>query len=425
MAGLFSRSRAPVRDIGLQQYEPPVMQGGGAPAAPRRGGLFGRMGQAVTPDRMMIAGAALRDLGTGRAGALDQTIQSLQEQAQTQWERQRAEQQDAWQSEQQGRQRSIWGAQDRIAATAPPEQRDLVTADPGAFIQQRGARDQYAWQRNYDNTNPEAITPYQQAQLDLGIRGQNISAANASRAAGAGGQGPGYVRPNGRDAIMGQQYTTALQNGLEALQGLDNLERLFGQLIERDAAGQPLPASARRSLSRIAQTDPESRAILEQIDSQLWPLVLQNLEGLAPVTNVELSQAIQRTVNSDMTPEAIVGEVRRMRAAAQRGVEIGTRASEFGGEAGSYMNGRNAAGQTWAQVLQDAYGASAPRQPDGGPGGGPVTPPAQAIADLRADPNPEARREFEEWFGLPPGGAQQYVPSQPSGARRTILPPRR
>lgn len=74
--GLFSTQRAPVRDIALQQYEPPVMQGGGAP----RRGLFRRLGQTVTPDRMMIAGAALRDLGTGRAGALDQTI-SMQQQA--------------------------------------------------------------------------------------------------------------------------------------------------------------------------------------------------------------------------------------------------------------------------------------------------------------------------------------------------------
>lgn len=177
MAGLFGPRRPAFADIAIP-VAPAQM-----PVAPQqqRRGLFGRLGQAVTPDRMMIAGAALRDLGTGRAGALDQTIASIRDAQLQQIEQQRLARQDEWQAEQQGRQRNVWSAQDRIAASAPPEQRDLVTADPSAFIAQRGARDQYQWQRQYDNENPEAITPYQQAQLDLTRRGQNISAANAQR----------------------------------------------------------------------------------------------------------------------------------------------------------------------------------------------------------------------------------------------------
>lgn len=173
MAGLFGARRPMLTDIQIPQDAPAPFP---VAAAPQRRGFFGRLGNAATPRNLMVVGATLQELG-GRRGALGQQMSALQEQAQAEWERRRAEQQDAWQAEQQGRQRNIWSAQDRIAASAPPEQRDLVTADPGAFIAQRGARDQYQWQRQYDNQNPEAITPYQQAQLDLTRRGQNASAS--------------------------------------------------------------------------------------------------------------------------------------------------------------------------------------------------------------------------------------------------------
>ena len=77
-----------------------------------------------------------------------------------------------------------------------------------------------------------------------------------------------------------------------------------------------------------------------------------------------------------------------------------------------------------SDVMGEAYTPGA-RQPAGGGSGGGGTPPPEAIQELRRDPSPEARAEFEEAFGLPAGGAQQYVPGQPAGARRTIMPPRR
>lgn len=314
-----------------------------------------------------------------------------------------------------------------LSTDAPEEAFGFMQSGIQTGMEREGRRSDYLFEQ--DETDRRAPL---RGQTDTNIavdRARQLApiqmqVARAGRAPTGAGQGPGYVRPSGRDAMMAQQYTTALQNGHEALTGLDNLEQLFSRLIERDAAGQPLPANMRRSLSRIAQTDPESRAILEQIDSQIWPLVLQNLQGLAPVTNVELSQAIQRTVNSDMTPEAIIGEVQRMRSAAQRGVDIGTRAYDFAGEAGSFTNGRDAQGRSWADVMGEAYTPGA-RQPAGGGSGGGGTPPPEAIQELRRDPSPEARAEFEEAFGLPAGGAQQYVPGQPAGARRTIMPPRR
>jgi hypothetical protein len=50
-------------------------------------------------------------------------------------------------------------------------------------------REQYTWQRQYDAENPEPITPYQQATLDLQRRGQNLSAeSRAPRALPQGDQ---------------------------------------------------------------------------------------------------------------------------------------------------------------------------------------------------------------------------------------------
>lgn len=70
-----------------------------------------------------------------------------------------------------------------LGGGAPEEALGLMQGDVQGRLeqerQQQGARDQYAWQRRFDNENPEAITPYQQAQLDLSRRGQDISAANA------------------------------------------------------------------------------------------------------------------------------------------------------------------------------------------------------------------------------------------------------
>jgi hypothetical protein len=194
----------------------------------------------------------------------------------------------------------------------------------------------------------------EQSELDrrnaLNVAGMRLTGANRPE-----GASQYWQRPSGRDQMMLQNYEGAVQNGRAALIGLDRLERLFGEMIQRDAQGRPLPASMRMSMSRLMQTNPESRAAYEQIQSQVWPLVLQNLEGLAPVTEVELGQALARTVNADMTPEAALSEIRRMRMESQRAVDLGLRAFDFSNEAGSLNTGRNSAGQNWIEFSGGAF----------------------------------------------------------------------
>ena len=142
------------------------------PAAPQRRGLFGRLGQ-ITPDALMTFGAALQEAG-GQQGA----IGDLQDR------RQRTrllDAQNAWQSEQQQRQRGEWAASDaqtqalqQWVATLPPEQQAAARANPSGAIAAFMASQQQA---------NAPITPYQRESLDLTRRGQDVSAANARRAA--------------------------------------------------------------------------------------------------------------------------------------------------------------------------------------------------------------------------------------------------
>jgi hypothetical protein len=55
-------------------------------------------------------------------------------------------------------------------------------------------------------------------------------------------------------------------------------------------------------------------------------------------------------------------------------------------------------------------GLAPPQMPQGGGMGGGAPPPPRLVQALRADPSPEARREFDEVFG--PGAASRILMGQ-------------
>lgn len=109
------------------------------PNAPRRG-LFGRIGQAITPDRLMIVGQTLRDIGEGTNGLPDllQTIQQrpwLEEEMQGR-RMDRKREQRRFEAEEAQRVQRQAAIQQYIQTLPPDQQPQAMTAallDPDGF----------------------------------------------------------------------------------------------------------------------------------------------------------------------------------------------------------------------------------------------------------------------------------------------------
>lgn len=396
-----------------------------APGQGMLGGLQGVMGRLNTAVESPLFQMGISMLGAGSDGrgwsGFGEDLRSIgQQQMQRnalQNEMRRQKSQDAREETVFGRQQTEWQRADQtrqaweaaVNAEQDPQRRAMLRAmGPDGYGQFMAAESNRAFQA-------------EQAELDrrnaLNVAGMRLTGANRPE-----GASPYWQRPSGRDQMMLQDYEGAVQNGRAALIGLDRLERLFGEMIQRDAQGRPLPASMRMSMSRLMQINPEARAAYEQIQSQVWPLVLQNLEGLAPVTEVELGQALARTVNADMTPEAAVAEIRRMRMESQRAVDLGLRAYDFVNEAGSLNTGRNAAGQNWIEYSGQAFDdARARQQQDLYAQNRQRAPAAPRVGEVRngyryVGGDPSAR---SSWVRVNGGGADTYRrPDMPAGGAR-------
>lgn len=246
-----------------------------------------------------------------------------------------------------------------------------------------------------------------EGQLD---RETTLRAAGMRANARPDGAGPGWMRPNGRDQLMMEDFGTATNAARQLLNSdIPRLRDLFSRMIQYDAQGRPLPASMRQTVNRYLQLHPEERAAFEQIESAIWPLVQQRLEGLAPITQFELGQAIARTPSANWTPQGVLEELDNMERAARLTVDLGTRAYDFQGEAGSLTTGRNAQGQSWMDVTGPLYEqyqyrppaaldrpATAPQAPARE---GSVQPTQSDVALLRSDPSATRRRQFDEVYG--------------------------
>lgn len=133
-------------------------------AAPAPMGFMGRMQQIFTPERLRVIAAGLHDLSTG-GNSLPDLLQEL--------DRQRAQiEEQRWRRIQQDQAIRGWKVQEgrdqRLQDWAQGQGGDALIDPETAYRThqtQDAQRDQYAWQRTYDNEHPEAITPYQAETL--------------------------------------------------------------------------------------------------------------------------------------------------------------------------------------------------------------------------------------------------------------------
>jgi hypothetical protein len=346
---------------------------------------------------MMGAGAP----GGGGMAAFAPAYSQIQQRAHERRRQQTADEREStqwsWMQQERQRETQMRGRYEEWVANLPPDQQQAARVNPeaayGVFMEAEAARN-------------APITPYQQAQLDIERRGQDIAARNARIGSRPEGAGPNWMRPNGRDQMLMEDLGTATNAARQLVNSdIPRLRDLFGRMIQRDAQGRPLPASMRMTVGRYLQLHPEERAAFEQIESAIWPLVQQRLEGLAPITQFELGQAIARTPSSDWTPQGVMEELDNMERAARMTMDLGTTAFDFQHEAGSLTTGRDASGRSWLDVTAPVYeqhgyrpstnsGAEAQtrtRAPFGA-----SQPPPEAIADLRRDTSAAARREWDQ-----------------------------
>lgn len=148
----------------------PVQQAMGFPTQkpvdylpPRPPGLMQRISSFLTPERLRIIGAGLRDLGTG-GNSLPDLLQQLDaERARLDEERWRRVQmeQAVRQTKRQDQQQE---AVDNMISSLPPEQQPVARAAPQAFLTRRVEQmlpDQPEWQAGYDHAyriNPDGTT---------------------------------------------------------------------------------------------------------------------------------------------------------------------------------------------------------------------------------------------------------------------------
>lgn len=192
------------------------------------------------------------------------------------------------------------------------------------------------------------------------VRQFNISNANdrerlnimRAQAGGAGYRSPGYVAPTASET---SGFNTAQQQLAQAGEGLESLREARGiieQLISINQFGQPTPEVARREIGRLSGTNAQARALFERLSGETWNSVLENLEGLQPISEAELNEARTRVANGDWTADAALNWIRRMEERARRAQAHNNAQLQWGFENGSLTRGRNAQNQSYNDVRQ-------------------------------------------------------------------------
>lgn len=309
----------------------PVMQAMGvqpqkpADILPQRRGLFGGLRQWLTPERLAILGAGLRQAG-GVDGSLDQVLQRQMEAARQQTEdavRQRAMDRQTIQDKQGDAQQQ---AVDAWVQTLPPEQQRAAQLNPQAAVQaytQQAFPAAPEWRPGYGHAyriNPDGTT-------DVGG-----AIPEAPRYSGGGGLGGGGTSgPLGAEDVQfyGQQYlrTGRLPTGMsvrspEARQILNAVPRMA-----RDADVTPEQLALRESAysgdrgsyqTLLRQRD--SIVAFERTADAFLDNVEQRLRAVPPnqITNIPTAndalQSYYRTLGSSGPLSAYVGAIISARA---------------------------------------------------------------------------------------------------------------
>lgn len=161
-------------------------------------------------------------------------------------------------------------------------------------------RDQYVWQRQYDAEHPEAMTPYQEAQLATTRRGQDLDYAAAAARVGATGQRP----LRGPDASL----MTRARETAESQRGLRGLVQEFAGLQQQQPTG---PGAGINPLTGGVWLDRETRA-MDALSARM--LGLMRPTGSGATSDFEQRIYARGAPSIDNTPEqnaAIINGIMR------------------------------------------------------------------------------------------------------------------
>lgn len=249
---------------------------------------------------------------------------------------------------------------------------------------------------------------------ELGVR------AAAARGAGRPeGVSPGYVKLSSRDQMDAQRYATEAENGQEALITLKRIQGTIQQLGQ-DEFGQPIPAAGRNRIRQIAGSSARARGLHQQLNADTWNIVLENLKGLAPVSEAEIRLAMERTVSGEWTQEQALRYVDNLINKTQRMVDRGYAAVDWANSNGSYASGRDAQGRSWADISRERYKELGTSD---NPGGSSERPPPRRPGDQIEDGNGNRliSRDGKTWESLDaplrPNGGNQGRPGGDQGAQ--------
>jgi hypothetical protein len=222
-------------------------------------------------------------------------------------------------------------------------------------------------------------------QAELTREGWRFEEGARRRAADAAAplRSPYYEPLNSRDQQTHQGYQQAAASGELAMQRIQNARQLLMRLAEMGETGQPIEARLRMPINRLLGDNKEAIGLYEEFQTQQWPLVLEALQGLQPVSNVEISMAMRATPGVDNQLSAALASLEALESRTRQTVDLSYRGMDWGSNSGSYSAGRDAQGQTWANVQRDVF----TQQPGGGRGAalsggpGPAAPPPSAFGD--------------------------------------------
>jgi hypothetical protein len=280
----------------------------------------------------------------------------------------------------------------RLEAVGPEGYADAVVSDYQMQVQAQQAEVEFNRQAGLTREGWQVQS--RENARDRAARSAEIDAAAALRS-------PYFAQPNARDQQTYQSFQQAAQSGQTALSSLQRARALLVQLGEMGAMGQPIDAAQRMRIGRLIGDNQEARALYEQFTAEQWPLIVQSLQGLAPVSNIEISMAERASPNADMTLQGALGSIDALIARTQRTTDMAYAGLDWGSNSGSYSTGRDAQGRTWADVQRGVFEPQgqqtpniAPANPEGamrgsGAAASPAPPPTAfgrtlGVAQVRA-----------------------------------------
>jgi hypothetical protein len=167
------------------------------------------------------------------------------------------------------------------------------------------------------------------------------------------GQSPGYAEPTPGEIQIYERNFAAEDQREQALYSLDSLEAAFMSLARNSENGTILPDNMNTDLARLAGSTGR-QALLEDIQSNTWPLLLQALQGLQPISEGERQAALRGIVSGQWTLESAINFLRKSRAALLGSRALSSARRQFIYEAGSLQRGVDAQGRRWSEVERTA-----------------------------------------------------------------------